>query len=51
MDETGFQMAIPKDYQISVSKNGWTNNEIGLKWLQKTFETYTASYTVGDIAY
>ncbi|KKA21179.1 hypothetical protein T310_4795, partial [Rasamsonia emersonii CBS 393.64] len=39
--------AIPKDYQISVSKNGWTNNEIGLEWLQKTFKTYTASYTVG----
>ncbi|KKA16199.1 hypothetical protein T310_10219, partial [Rasamsonia emersonii CBS 393.64] len=40
-------LVVPNDYRISVSKNGWTNDEIGLKWLQETFETYTASCTVG----
>ncbi|KKA16411.1 hypothetical protein T310_10018 [Rasamsonia emersonii CBS 393.64] len=45
--QSQWYQAIPKDYRISVSKNGWTNDEIGLEWLQKTFETYTASYTVG----
>jgi len=38
---------IPKDYTISVSKNGWTNDELALYWLQNIFERYTASRTVG----
>lgn len=38
---------LPDDYIISVSKNGWTTNELGLEWLQKIFEPYTASKIVG----
>jgi hypothetical protein len=31
---------IPRDWKISVSKNGWTNNALGLKWL-KHFDAHT----------
>ena len=39
--------AIPKDYRISMSENGWTNDCLGFEWLQEIFEKYTASQTVG----
>ncbi|ODM14636.1 hypothetical protein SI65_09981 [Aspergillus cristatus] len=39
--------AVPKDYTISVSKNGWTNDGLGLEWLQTVFEPHTASRTLG----
>ena len=29
--------ALPKDWRIEVSPNGWTNDQIGLKWLQNIF--------------
>ena len=38
---------LPDDYVISVSKNGWTTDELGYEWLQKVFEPYTASRTIG----
>jgi hypothetical protein len=38
---------IPKDYKLSVSDTGWTNDELGLVWLQEMFEPYTALRTVG----
>jgi len=38
---------IPEDYRVSVSKNGWTNDNIGLEWLQEMFEKHTASRTAG----
>jgi len=38
---------VPKDYQISTSENSWTNDELGLEWLQEMFEKHTASCTVG----
>ena len=38
---------LPKDYTISVSKNGWTTDELGVEWLYKVFEPYTASRTTG----
>ena len=25
--------AIPKEYRISMSENGWTNNGLGFEWL------------------
>ena len=39
--------AIPNDFIISVSQNGWTNNGLGLEWLQTVFEPHTASRTLG----
>lgn len=38
--------AIPSDYLLSVSENGWTNNNLGFDWLQH-FEKHTASRTIG----
>ena len=29
--------ALPKDWRIEVSPNGWTSDQIGLKWLQNIF--------------
>jgi hypothetical protein len=31
---------IPRDWKLSVSENGWTNNTLGLKWL-KHFDAHT----------
>jgi hypothetical protein len=36
---------IPSDWRISVSENGWTNNDLGLEWL-KHFDTYTKTRQV-----
>ena len=37
---------IPRNWKLSVSKNGWTNNELGLEWL-KHFDSYTKARQVG----
>jgi hypothetical protein len=37
----------PKDWRISVSKNGWTTNELSLAWLQH-FIQHTEACTVGS---
>ncbi len=29
-----YEEDIPRDWAIAVSKNGWTNNEIGVEWLK-----------------
>ena len=39
--------AIPKEYRISMSENGWTNDDSGFEWLQEMFEKHTASQTAG----
>ena len=33
----------PRDWRFEVSPNGWTSDEIGLRWLQKLFIPLTAS--------
>ena len=38
---------LPGDWRIEVSKNGWTTDEIGLRWLLKVFIPATTSRTVG----
>ena len=38
---------LPDKYVISVSKNGWTTDQLGIEWLQKVFEPCTASRTIG----
>ena len=37
---------LPADWVLEVSLNGWTNNQLGLAWLEH-FDTYTKSSTVG----
>jgi hypothetical protein len=38
---------IDPDWVIGLSDNGWTNNELGLFWLEKIFEKHTATRTLG----
>ena len=38
---------LPVNYIISASKKGWTTDQIGIEWLHKIFEPYTASRTTG----
>jgi hypothetical protein len=33
----GWTTGLPDDWQFEVSPNGWTSDEIGLRWLQKIF--------------
>jgi hypothetical protein len=37
---TWYQTGIPTTWRIAVSDNGWTNNELGLEWIQH-FHEYT----------
>jgi hypothetical protein len=37
---------IPRDWKVSVSENGWTNNTLGLEWL-KHFDRHTKARQVG----
>jgi len=38
--------AIPRDWAIAVSDNGWTTNKLGVEWL-KHFDAHTKTRTVG----
>jgi hypothetical protein len=38
---------LPSDWAIAVSENGWTNNEIGLYWLEHVFDKHTKDRAVG----
>lgn len=38
---------LPPNWVIGLSENGWTNNELGLKWLSEVFEPNTAPKVVG----
>ena len=40
--------ALPHDWRIEVSQNGWTTDEIGLQWLQNLFIPATNGCTAGD---
>ena len=40
------EISIPRNWRISVSENGWTNNELGLAWL-KHFDKHTKDRKVG----
>jgi len=37
----------PKDWAIGVSENGWTNDDLALKWLAGTFDPHTKTRTIG----
>ncbi|RJE18836.1 Pogo transposable element [Aspergillus sclerotialis] len=38
---------LPDDWRIEISQNGWTTDEIGLRWLEKLFIPITTSRTRG----
>ncbi|KAJ5240603.1 uncharacterized protein N7469_002194 [Penicillium citrinum] len=38
---------LPKNWRIEVPNNGWTSDEIGLRWLQKHFIPHTNSHVRG----
>jgi hypothetical protein len=40
-----FDEILP-DWRITITDNGWTNNEVGIQWI-KHFDQYTASRTKG----
>ena len=40
-------LALPGDWRIEVSPNGWTTDDIGLAWLEKHFIPLTSPYTKG----
>ena len=42
-----FQEKIVKGTVFAVSEKGWTDNELGLEWLTKVFEPYTAPQAAG----
>src|SRR5450432_3835371 len=44
---TWYTDALPLDWTIGVSENGWTDDKLGLIWLQNVFEKHTAHRTKG----
>jgi DDE superfamily endonuclease/Tc5 transposase DNA-binding domain/helix-turn-helix, Psq domain len=44
---TWYTKALPLDWVIGVSENGWTDDKLGLTWLQNVFEKHTAHRTKG----
>jgi hypothetical protein len=40
------EASIPRNWKLSVSENGWTNNALGLEWL-KHFDAHTKTRQVG----
>ena len=38
---------LPRDWRIEISSNGWTTDEIGLRWLQHLFIPTTSGRTIG----
>jgi hypothetical protein len=38
---------LPRDWRIEVSANGWTTNQIGLRWLENCFLPATTARTKG----
>ncbi|KAL3707903.1 hypothetical protein TMatcc_005885 [Talaromyces marneffei ATCC 18224] len=45
--QQGWFETLPQDWRLDISKNGWTTDEIGLRWLQKHFIPHTTSRTKG----
>ena len=40
--------ALPEDWRIEVSNNGWTTDKIGLRWLQNIFIPSKNRHTIGE---
>jgi hypothetical protein len=46
MHQAAWYQAIPPDWSIGVSENGWTTNEISLAWL-RLFHEHTKDHIIG----
>jgi hypothetical protein len=44
---TWYRAGIPDNWVIGVSENGWTDDELGYKWLTEVFDKHTQGRTVG----
>ena len=44
---TWYTEALPHDWTIAVSENGWTNDTLGFKWLTEVFEKHTVNRKKG----
>lgn len=44
---TWYSDTLPSDWVIGVSENGWTNDVLGLTWLEHVFEKHTLHRTKG----
>ena len=42
-----YRTGIPHDWVIGLSENGWTNDEVGYKWLTEVYDKYTRGRTIG----
>ena len=42
-----YRTGIPSDWTIGLSENGWTNDDLGYKWLTEVFEKHTRHRTTG----
>jgi hypothetical protein len=42
------ELDLPPDWRVEVSANGWTTNEIGLRWLTNCFIPATTARTKGS---
>lgn len=38
---------LPQDWKLANSTNGWTTDEIGLKWLKQVFDPFSKPYATG----
>jgi hypothetical protein len=47
MHQKSWYEAIPDNWRIGVSENGWTTDELGLTWLREVFNKHTQDRTVG----
>ena len=47
MNQRSWYQDIPHSWKVGVSENGWTTDEIGLKWLKTLFGPYTQDRTTG----
>lgn len=48
LHQTAWYKALPAQWTIAVSDNGWTTDQLGLTWLQDVFHPYTKDRTVGQ---
>jgi hypothetical protein len=46
MHQKSWYEAIPNNWHIRVSENGWTTDELGLTWLKEVFNKHTQDRTV-----
>jgi hypothetical protein len=44
---TWYRIGIPSDWVIGLNENGWTNDELGYKWLIQIFDKHIRGRTVG----